>query len=540
MKKARPICLVLGLSLVLFLLGIWWGLPDFRGWAPDEVFPSYVMSGLEQNFSHGWFDRYPPFHYYLLSLLYSPFLLLHQLHVLDFHHLPSYTILFYLGRWLSVIMGLGVVYGVYRCGREMLDRRGATFAALIAALIVPFEYYSKTVNLDVPYLFWFVASLYFFIRLLKTQRLKYYLFFTAAAVIAVCTKDQALGLYVLAPLPIVLTNWRRGRQAESKLSFVRSLLDKKYLYSLLLGTGLFVLLDNLVFNFHGFLHHVKMIEGDASQNYRIYPSTASGQAHLLGLTLRQIQGSLGWPLVVICAAGLVVALLRKKKNPVLIWLPLFAASYYLFYIARILFNTDRYNLPICIILSFFGGALIADQLSPGTRLLKTKSAVVAAVFVFSVLYSLSVDILMIKDSRYAIERWLKSNASPQAVIGEAGPMEYLPRLAGFSVVGLRRNFSGFVGNDDPDYIIFDTAYSRAFPPRSTATEFFEKITRPDSGYRLALRYQTRLPWLLVRYKNSGTNMVAVNPEIRIYRRERSPGSPDPAPAALRGGPAQAR
>ena len=519
LKKIPALQLILVLSAVLFAAGIWWGLPDGRGWAPDELTPSIVVDGLRQLFSHGWFGRYPPFHFYLLSLLYAPLLILHKLHVLDLRQLSNYTVLFYIGRVLSVLMGTGLVYFIYRTGREIFDRRAALGAALIAALTVPLEYYAKMVNLDVPYLFWFSWSLYFYVRILKTGRLKYYLLFAAAAVVTVCTKDQAYGLFLLAPLPVVYFDARRKRRAAPNLSWGRSLWEGKYLWAVLLGTGLFALLHNFAFNFQGFLRHVALITGGASEGYRVFPRTLSGEIQLLGLTLRQIRGSLGWPLFFICVAGLVLARARKKENPILRMLPVFGLSYYLFYIALILFNCDRYNLPLCLILSFFGGwAISAIWDAAGGRFRAAKAAMLAIVFVFGALSSLSVDALMIADSRYGVERWMAKNIPAEAVIGLAGPGEYAPRQNSFHWVSLPLSLPEFQKNPKPDYIIFASAYSQAFAVGTPERQFFSGFAAAGDKYELVLRSTTDLPWLLVRYRNAGTNVDTINPEIQVYRR----------------------
>jgi hypothetical protein len=517
-KKISGLHLILAMSFVLFAAGLWWGLPDVRGWAPDEITPGSVVDGLRMLFSNGWYDRYPPFHFYLLSLLYAPFLVLHKLHILDLRQLSSYTLLFYLGRLLTVIMGTGTIYLVYRCGREIFDRRAALASALIAALIVPFEYYSKTVNLDVPYIFWFVVSLYFFLRILKTRRTIYYLLFAGAAVLSVCTKDQAYGLFVLAPLPVVLFDWKSKRKSEPGLSLLRSLFDKNYLYAILAGTALFLVIHNLAFNLQGFLGHVKLITGGASESYRIYPRSLSGEVRLLGLTLRQIQGSFGWPLLLVCGGGLVWSLVRKKKNGVLLSLLVFAASYYVFYIGAILFNCDRYNLPICVVLSFFGGGLIADQWRPGVKLFKAKSVLLAIVFIYSFFYSLSVDILMISDSRYAVERWMRQNLPKQATVGIAAPMEYSPRLTDFQGTYLSLSWEAFQRGPRPDVVVFPSAYSRNFVKGTPEFEFYNNFPRAGETYELALRYQTSLAWLVIRYRNAWTNIDAINPEIELYER----------------------
>ena len=74
------------------------------------------------------------------------------------------------GRVLSLAMSLGVLIVVYRCGRELGDPLAGVLAAALLAFSVPFVYYAKTANLDVPYLFWFALSLLFFLRALRRAR----------------------------------------------------------------------------------------------------------------------------------------------------------------------------------------------------------------------------------------------------------------------------------------------------------------------------------------------------------------------------------
>ena len=50
-----------------------------------------------------------------------------------------------------------------------------------------------------------------------------------------------------------------------------------------------------------------------------------------------------------------MALRERPRNPALLALPVFGLSYYVFYIAIIRYNYDRFNLPLCVLLSFFGG-----------------------------------------------------------------------------------------------------------------------------------------------------------------------------------------
>ena len=70
---------------------------------------------------------------------------------------------------------------------------------------------AKTANTDVPYLFWFALSMVFYLRVLDGLRTRDFAIFAALAALSVCTKDQAYGLYLLMPLPIVMQLWRARR-----------------------------------------------------------------------------------------------------------------------------------------------------------------------------------------------------------------------------------------------------------------------------------------------------------------------------------------
>jgi uncharacterized membrane protein len=119
------------------------------------------------------------------------------------------------------------------------------------------------------------------------------------------------------------------------------------------------------------------------------------------------------------AFGLLWFLVQKKKNPVLLSLLVFALSYYVFFINLILFNFARFNMPICIILSFFGGYFLSNTLAAGKPILGAVKLTIILIFLYSLLYASSIDIAMLKDSRYAAERWMKANIQPNDLVGFA-------------------------------------------------------------------------------------------------------------------------
>jgi hypothetical protein len=509
---------LLAVSVVLFIAGIWWGLPSYRGWAPDEVFPSRVLDGMRLLFSNGWYDIYPPFHYYILAIVYAPFYLLHELRWIDLGMLSWYTVLFYLARLLSVVMATATVYLVYKCGREIFDARSSFFAALVSIFAVPYAYYAKLANLDSPYIFWFMLSLFFYLRILKTHQPKYYWLFTAAAVLAVCTKDQAYGLYVLSPLAVLFSDWQYKRQAGRKITIFKAILERRYLFLTLFGAALFILLHNILFNARGFIAHLRLIVGPASKGYQLYPGSLAGQAGLLGQTLDHIRFSFGWPLLLACAAGLLLAAARPKKTGLLLSLLIFVVSYYIFYTAIILYNYDRFNMPINMVLSLFAGFALSAAWERADKFPVPRAALAGLLFLYSFLYAVSVDVLMIADGRYSVERWMKANIPKDARIGVASPSEYCPRLDDFRWSYLPLSLPALEQKSPrPDYVLFMTPLSRSYAEDTKEHRFFAAFAEGKIKYRRVLKHQTNLNWLPLKTRGAVTNLITINPEIQIYQ-----------------------
>jgi Dolichyl-phosphate-mannose-protein mannosyltransferase len=417
-------------------------------------------------------------------------------------------------------MAAGCLVLVYRIGREMLDRRAALFSTLITALLVPFPYYAKTANLEIPYLFWFLWSLYFFVRILKTQRTKYYLLFALTGVLSICTKDQAYGLYVLAPALVVWADHRAAKTDGAPRSFLRALFGIRYIGAAAVAAGTFVLAHNLLFNWSGFVQHVKLILGPASQDFRMFPATILGQLKLLGLTFTEIRFCLGWPLFIVCLLGLGLALRERPARFNLLVLPFFGLSYYLFYIAIIGYNYDRFNLPLCIILSFFGGKALSELVGAAPPWPAVGRVAAVAAFAYSFSLAASVDILMVKDSRYNVERWLRRSVPPGASLGIVGLPNYLPRLEGYNWRYISPGLKKFADSEGPDFLMFTTSYAERFPEGSGEHRFFTDFQKIGLGYQLAYRYQTPLGWLPLHPPEKYSNLSMINPEVRVYEKRR--------------------
>ena len=503
----RLLLTVLATSLALNLVGVGWGLPSRDGWAVDELNPRVILAGIETRFSGDWHQpAYPPFHYYLLAATYLPVL---ALDLVDPMSLEGHTWFFLFGRVLSLAMGMGIVLLLYRLGRDLFDPLSGAFAAIAMALSAPFVYYAKTANLEVPLLFWFLLSYCFFLRLDARGELRDYLGFTLSAVLAMGTKDQAFAFYVL---PLAVFALLRARREGS---LVRVLIDRRILFSLLAGILSFLALHNVVFNYRGFLHHFEEILW-ARGHYRLFEGTLAHQFTMLRQTLRHLGFALGWPLAAAGALGLALALREKKFRRSTLWSLLFGASYYLFFIVPVLSTWLRYALPLAAVLSLFAGLGCSRLWSRGLW----ARATVGIALLYSLGRAVSVDALLLEDTRYHAERWLRANVSSSRVVGYMGPEYYLPRLHEFSTKRLRPTET-VLDRERPDLLVVNPDYASRFEPGTREHELFSRLAAGRTRYGLvfSLRPRESNPrWSLLDFEGILANMSKVSPPVEIYER----------------------
>src|SRR5262249_28702016 len=144
-----------------------------------------------------------------------------------------------------------------------------------------------------------------------------------------------------------------------------------------------------------------------------------------------------------------------------VWLVAPAVAYYFGFIDVVLYNYDRFVLPICLILALFGGfmldALLAAPL--GARVLRLAGG--AGGFLVTLLYPGTVDVLMIGDSRYSVEKWIAARLGRGEVVAVSGLPDYLPRLDRFQWADISNVEQ--LGQERPAYVLLNADYARAVP-----------------------------------------------------------------------------
>ncbi|MCG8456536.1 MAG: glycosyltransferase family 39 protein, partial [Holophagales bacterium] len=486
----------------LFAVPFWWGLPSYNSWAFDEIEPEHLEPGR-------WPAKYPLVHRDLLGALYVPAGWLADRLELEGLYRASY--LQAAARLLSVLLSLGTVALIYGCARELgggeseRDRRSChlhgLFAAAIVATLPPFVFYAKTANLEAPYLFWLTLSLLFFLRLLRRQRWGDYLFFAVAAVLTIGTKDQAYGLYVASPLPILAALSRHHRASGTRRPWLRAMLDPK-----VWATGAVTFLGLALVHRVGIdpewlPRHLEVITGSASQDYRAYPATLMGQWELARASGRHLSFCLGLPLLVAALAGL----WRFRRG---LALGLLALSYYLTFMVPIGYSYVRFFLPVCLLLALPAGRLLARLWCRRGRGYLGRWLVVA-VLAHAGLRGVAVDLLMLRDARYPAERLLA--AAEGHAVG-LGPATLLPRLELVRWGQLRGRECRALAERDARYVVIHPV--ELIDPRIVA-----RLKHGEMGYRLLARFRQQPLLGLLELDGVETNLAKIARDVQVYERD---------------------
>lgn len=527
----RYLAPVLLLSAVLSVVGLDWGVTEgvLHTWAVDTIDHDTLFRAVGARFSDGWHTRYPPLHFYLLSIIYSPFILLHAASVIDLGTGEYAHVLFYLGRGLTILMAQGTLVFLFATAREIGIRRiGGAVACLVLALSPTFVYLSKTLNLDVPYLFWFAGSLFYFVRALEHHRLSDHVLFITFAVFSVTTKDQAYGLYLIT-VPFLWFRLYRHLSDERRRGaapFRQLVTDRRVWIPAVGGVVLFGLIHNVVFNWSGFWAHVEQITGAASQSWRQFSPTPLGQAKLGFRSLRVLGFTTGWPMFGLLCLGFLSLARVTDRRKFLAGTLIPCISYYVTFIAVVGYVYDRFLLPIVLVLGLVTGNWLATRLEqPRWRHLSISLA--AGIFGYSLLYGVSVDVLMLSDGRDEVQGWMERNVARDVAIMRVGIPHYHPFLAHWSqIVDVRSNdlSPAVLDEEKPDYVITSSADGQALHrPGTNGYRFFEVLQKEDGGYELVLENRGEVPFSLLDLPNIGelgyTNLNKINPRIRIFERK---------------------
>jgi hypothetical protein len=523
--ERRALAASAGVALLLMLIAFQWGLPNLVSWNGDDIAPDKPLRVV-----HDWLrghHKYPYLHWWLNFALYLPWLAgaaaAGQLDLSCFPRLRpgcfeapwrDMTAFLAISRAVSVAMGVGVVLATRQLALALHgDRTAALVAALIAGCSPTLIFFSHTSNLDTPQLFWFTASLVPALAVWRRGTRLDYAAFGVLAGCAVSTKDPILGAYVLPGLALLAVHVARVSRESGERGVPllrRALLDRRLLALVGALFAIYVAVQNLVFNFAGFVEHWRFWT-EGGPVFRVMRARGHGPLRFLWRFFMSLEGLVGAPVLALSLAGCVWASLAVPATRV-VALPV--ASYFLISLVPA-FVEPRVALPLLPFLAVWGGLLASALLRARGALRPVAAGLLALALGHEFALSLGLDLRMLGDARYEAEAWLEAHVPRGARIAALSGSKFLPRI---ERMGYRiRWFAppelqpGALEADGSEWAVI-SAGGHPFADRA----YLEEIRAGRRGYDVAhvAAGGPALPrWLRTRFPPG-----AVSPQVWILRR----------------------
>ena len=428
---------LLALNAALQLLGVGWDLPCSFEWENDGVAPRDFFAGIALNLPPGPGHTYPLLHNLLIGLINLPTLLVSVLtapsltpdvvmrRVLDY---PTMTAVHLTAKLLAVAMNTLALAALARVTARLFERRAALWATAFALANLSVAYYGRTTNLDGPYLFWMALAADRLLDAVERGEPRDYRWFGLLVAASIATKDQAyaawvlpgaafaIGLPLLRPAALAAGGMHRRRLVEAAVAC-------------LLGLAA---LGGALWNPPGFLHRLRTLTGNASQDWRNYEASLQG----VGQNLGDIAASLQWewwprPVLALVVLGLFLTLRRGRLTR---WLPAgLALSHLLFFTLVVARHGHRFVLPTGFWLATYAGVAAAWLTARWQRL---TWAPLAAIWLFALAQTLTVQVAQWTDARRPLEAWLAALPADTTVV-TAGPIVSQPRWGRDGLTHLR-------------------------------------------------------------------------------------------------------
>ena len=522
-RAGTALALALAIAAMPMVWGLCWGLPaDVDGWAPDELTPERLLDGIAARFVAPWASIYPPLHFYILAPLPT---IIETASAADGWVASAYPGTFVLHasmRAVTVLMAAGCLAWLSLMVRLHGSAREGLAAVAAAASCSTLLYYAKTANVDVPYLYWTLASCTCVAALARSwsPRLVWLAAFFGAC--AVGTKDQAAGFLLLMPAWLIVLR-RQAVTDTADTPWRTALFDRVWAQAALVAAGTLAAIYLVPFDWTTLPRHIEVAR--VGTYAPMVPATLAGQLRLLALEFELLSFMFGIPLFVLTVAAVVWATRERRDLAVAVAVPLL--SYVGLFLPVIRYTYDRFLLGVAALLAALAGPFALRLWRE--RQWRPAVAILGALGIaYTAGHALTGNVLMTRDSRYVAERVLMDRAAARReLVGLLSPRTYLPRTDTLPVVDLQASAED-VAQWTPAVLVFDRAWMNRYDARDP-TGFQMRTALEDGtlGYGLRTAWQAPVPWwafqahpaYLSRYTQLGlTNLDKINPRIEMWER----------------------
>ena len=525
-KDKKIILLLFFIAVVLYSLGILWGLPfatapdRIHPWGNDELAPLGSLAELYNVFVNpkpGFNPQYPLLQYILQAVVVGPYALWlwvtgglpgpsaeYPFGLTD--PVGSLAVMTVLARLVSLVMAAGVVVLAYITATVLSNRRTGIIAGILVLLMYPMFYYSRTSNVDMGLMFWTSLGIAIYAICLRDSLTPTRaVCLGVVAAFAIATKDAGYAAFLMIAVPLLIRHLHQSRQAGSAFC----LTIKPLWLGLLTSVGVYLVASGFVFHPGRYLLHLIFIFNTSAQF--LYPATVSGFFDLFREVLVQLRHSLGFWLVVFAFLGILLSF-RYNKKFLLLALP--ALGVLVGTILPVHFVKIRFVLIIAYLMSLFAAyafSTLLDAQQAGLR--KSAAIVLVLLFSWSLIRGGDLTHQMVYDSRYELAIWFSKNANPGDRVGYFGAPEKLPALP-LGVVSMTSEdlctAEDWASEASPEFVvIIPTRPFENIHEYSLSQDRYDAFVDGSLGYHLAVQLQTRTLFTL-------RPISFVNPPVKVF------------------------
>lgn len=543
---------ILMVSAALGAFHIEWGLPNGNAsWAIDAPGPLTVLQVCWKSigsFNSGWFwFKYPLGYPLLLAIAYAPYLLWlrltgawfafsteHPYGLVD----PEGTlyVLALIGRGVNVVLVTATVAITYAIARRLVALPAARLAAWLTATAYPLVYYAHTTNQDAAYLCWLTLALWAALVAGQERSRRGHLLLGFAAAMAMATKEQ--GFAWLLVLPVLLVAAGAAREPGWRSPWNRMW---RAAWNADVGAGVaaaavtYAVASNAIINPLGVWNRFQDLRGHPVEGLsaRLTPvefSLFKGVPKEM-FYVRQladvVESSLGPALLVAAVLGILYLLVRRPR--VAAWLFLPALFYYVLSLRTHDVLALRYVLPLLPVLAIAAAAVCWEVYR---RRPLWGGILIGGLCLVSLARAIELETLLVRDPRYAAERWMRQRMTPSSAVEVYQKPAYLPRFQGVTVrhVPMAERGIAHLLARDPDYLVISSSGRRRIfqfwnrdwkkagsllSEDEDAAAFLAALESGALPYRLVASFAPPEPVLL------RPRITSIGPQIRIYGRRPS-------------------
>ena len=545
---------IFGTAVALFFAGmvlyaplIGWGVPEAtapdrtKTVATDEILPLEGLAEMHNTFIVSKPDRnygYPWFHYFETAVVQAPYLAYAKLTGQLGKPSPEFPFGFrdpvtalrwltWIGRFLSVLMGAGIVVAVFLFARNLWDERVGLLAAVLMLLSYPMVYYSRTGNPDVPSAFWTGLGLVIYSFILRDGfTAKRAVWLGIFAGVAMATKDQAVLIFF--PLGVALLFPGMYPASGSGRSWRPHLIGlAASIAAYLVGTGMLVDPHRHIQHVYSLFFHPNSL--NSMGFYRPgHPKTWEGTAGMIREFLQGLSWMCTLPVLVMATAGAWLTWRSAPRRLVLL-LPVLTLYFGLVLPARVL--ALRYVLPVGIMICGFAAfGVVAVSRS---RLRWAAIPMMVLLCGWELVIAADLTYAEYRETRLATAEWLHEHARNGDRVEYFGVREAMPPLPAEIVtrrIAGRTNWkkeSGhgprilkYLASEGPEFVFITpdvtskpgVPYSGDCPP-----EVYEALLHGETEYTQVAYFPT--PTLLPSwFHRPRLDYPTVAPPVRLFAR----------------------